>query len=63
MTDDAAAKAAAAKRADEVRALTEERDAFLARGMKARAAQVDAELARYGVAPPKSRRAPKKSEG
>lgn len=62
MSDDAA-KAAAARRADEVRALTEERAAFLARGMKDRAAQVDAELERLQGAPPKRRRAPKKSEG
>lgn len=59
MTDDTAAAAA---RADMVRALTEERDAFLAKGMKDRAAAVDAELARFGAAP-KKRAAPKKATG
>jgi hypothetical protein len=54
---DAAAAAAAAKRADEVRALREERAGYIARGLKDRAAAVDAELARLA---PKKRAAPKK---
>lgn len=56
--NDAQAAAAAAKRADEVRALTEERAGYLRRGMKDRAAAVDAELARM-TGPPVKRTAPR----
>lgn len=52
---------AAADRADYVRALKEEREGYVARGMSERAAAVDAELARFGAAPAK-RTAPKKSK-
>lgn len=54
MSDDAAA-AAAAKRADEVRALNEERAGYAARGMADRVKQVDAEIARLTGQPPKKR--------
>ena len=54
------ADVAARHRADMVRALTEEREAFLRRGLKDRAAAVDAELARFGAAPVK-RTAPKRA--
>ncbi len=47
------ADVAARHRADMVRALTEEREAFLRRGLKDRAAAVDAELARFDAAPRK----------
>ena len=47
------ADVAARHRADMVRALTEEREAFLRRGLKDRAAEVDAELARFDAAPKK----------
>ena len=58
MSDDAAA-AAAAKRADEVRALTEERAGYVARGMTDRVKQVDAEIARLTGEPPRKRTAKK----
>lgn len=54
MSDDAAA-AAAAKRADEVRALTVERAGYVARGMTDRVKQVDAEIARLTGQPPRKR--------
>ena len=58
MTD---ADAAAAKRADEVRALKEERAGYVSRGMSDRVAQVDAEIARLTGAPPKKRTTPRKA--
>lgn len=58
MTTDA--QAAAAYRADMVRALTEERQGYMNRGQIDRAAAVDAELKRFGAAPIK-RTAPRKS--
>lgn len=57
MSDDAAA--AAAKRADEVRALNEERAGYVARGMTDRVKQVDAEIARLTGGPPRRRTAKK----
>lgn len=59
MSDDAAKAAAAAKRADEVRALLEERAGYAARGRMDRVKQVDEALAAYQVAPPKKRTAKK----
>ena len=45
--------AAAFNRAGYVRALKEEREGYVRRGLKDRVAQVDAELARFGAAPVK----------
>jgi hypothetical protein len=54
------AEVAAARRADQVRALTEERAGLVRRGLTDRVKQVDAELARLQGAPPKKRRAASK---
>ena len=54
------ADVAARHRADMVRALTEERAGYVARGMTDRVKQVDAEIARITGRAPKSRRAPRK---
>jgi len=53
------ADVAARHRADEVRALTEERAGYAARGMTDRVKQVDAEIARITGDPPRKRTAKK----
>ena len=53
---------AADERAGYVRALKEEREGYVKRGLTDRVAQVDAELARFDAAP-KKRTAPRKATG
>lgn len=53
---------AADQRAAYVRALKEEREGYVKRGLDDRVAQVDAELARFEQAPAK-RRAPRTAKG
>mgnify|MGYP006367882165 CR=1 FL=1 len=53
------ADVAARHRADEVRALNEERAGYVARGMTDRVKQVDAEIARLTGEPPRKRTAKK----
>jgi hypothetical protein len=49
--NDEQTKRAAERRADQVRALKEERAGYVSRGLKDRVAQVDAELARFEEKP------------
>ena len=58
MSDTTPTEAASAARADWIRALTEERDGYLALGLTDRAEQVDAQIAAFA---PEQAEAPKRT--